>query len=187
MVCKTVTAFLPFVVHRQAADHPADVVRPGGESVVHPRQRQQILVGVACVIGTAAEHLVRYDDEVITPGGEAFQPGQNGLGGMLSCPAGAVKLVGDEVAEVFQQDGPPAGQSQTVEVERAFQRFELLLRPHFPVLFHPGGALGIPYLHGGEVIAGQAGLEHKALGVGAFAAGRAAQHQRQHPAPPCGV
>ena len=124
---------------------------------------------------------------MITPGGEAFQPGQNGLGGVLSCPAGAVKLVGDEVAEVFQQDGPPAGQSQTVEVERAFQRFELLLRPHFPVLFHPGGALGIPDLHGGEVIAGQAGLEHKALGVGAFAAGRAADDQRQHPAPPCGV
>ena len=187
MVCKTVTAFLPFVVHRQAAGHPADVVRPGGEGVVYLRQRPQILRGIAYIVGPAAEHLVRYDDKVITPGGEAFQPGQNGLGGVLSCPAGAVKLVGDEVAEVFQQDGPPARQSQTVEVERAFQRFELLLRPHFPVLFHPGGALGIPDLHGGEIIAGQAGLKHKALGVGTLAAGRAAEHQRQHPSPSCGV
>ena len=106
---------------------------------------------------------------------------------MLSRPAGVVKLIGHKVAEVFQEDGPQAGQSQMVEVERALQRLELLFGPHLPVLFHTGGALGVQDLHGGEVIAGQAGLEHKALGVGALAAGRAAEHQRQHPAPHCGV
>ena len=88
----------------------------------------------------------------------ALQPGQDGLCGVLSRPAGVVKLIGHKVAEVFQEDGPPAGQSQMVEVERALQRLELLFGPHLPVLFHPGGAFGVPDLHGGEVVPGQAGL-----------------------------
>ena len=57
------------------------MVSPGGKGIVHLRQRFQVAPGVACIVGTAAEHLVRYDDKVITPGGEAFQPGQNAIWG----------------------------------------------------------------------------------------------------------
>ena len=65
-------------------------------------------------------------------------------------------------------------------MQGAFHGFKLLGGPHFAVFFHPGGAFGVPYLHSGKIIARERGFQHKALRIFTFAAGRAAQHQRQH-------
>ena len=123
-----------------------DIVRPGGKGIVDPREGQQILVGIACIVGPAAEDFVG--------------------------------------AQVFQQGSAPGGELHLFEMERALHRGKLLSGPHFPVLCHPGGALGVPHLHGGQIIARQGRFQHQTLSILAFAAGRAAQHQCQHPAPP---
>ena len=80
--------------------------------------------------------------------------------------------------EVFSGGADYAG--DTNRYLRTLHRFKLLCGPHFAVLFHPGGTLGIPHLHGGKIVAGAGGFQHKALGVFTFAAGRATQNQRQH-------
>ena len=160
------------------------MVGPGGKGIVHLRQRFQVAPGVACVVGTAAEHLVGDHDEVRALSGQLVQSFQNGRSGIFSRPGGVVELVGGQVAQVFQQGSAPGGELHLFEMERALHRDKLLPGPHFPVLCHPGGALGVPHLHGGQIIARQGRFQHQTLSILAFAAGRAAQHQCQHPAPP---
>ena len=65
-------------------------------------------------------------------------------------------------------------------MQRALEGLKLLCSAHFAVLFHPGNALGIPHLHGCQIVPRQTAAQHKGFGVFTFAAGSAAQHQRQH-------
>ena len=66
---------------------------------------------------------------------------------------------------VLQKGGAPRGQAHRAQMQGALQRLELLFRPHPAVLFHPRGALGVPYLHRGKVIARERGLQHQAFGI----------------------
>ena len=131
-------------------------------------------------VGPAAEHLVGNNDEVFALGCKTLQPVQDGFGRVFPCSRRVVQLVGGKVAKVFQQGGAPRRQAHIVQMQGTLHRHKLLCGPHFAVLFHPGGTLGIPHLHGGKIVAWAGGPEHKALGVFTFAAGRAAQNQRQH-------
>ena len=113
-------------------------------------------------------------------GGQRIQPAQDGGRCVLSRPGGVVELVGGKVAQVFQQCRAPGGQTHRVQMQGALHGFKLLGGPHFAVFFHPGGAFGVPYLHGGKIIARERGFQHKAFRIFAFAAGGTADHQRQH-------
>ena len=168
------------MIDRDAAHHPHHCIGAGRKGVVDLRQSLQIPVGVARVVCPAAEHFVRNDDEVFTLRGQFVQTVQNGRSGGFARPGGVVKFVGGQVAEVFQQGGAPREQVHRAQMQGALQCLELLFRPHPAVLFHPCGALGVPYLHRGKVIARERGLQHKAFGVRAFSAGCATDHQRQH-------
>ena len=112
--------------------------------------------------------------------GQLGKPVQNGRSGGFARTGRVIQFVGGQVAEVFQQGGAPRGEPDGVKMQRALHGLKLLFGPHLAVLFHPRGTLGVPHLHGGEVIAGKSCFQHQRFGVFAFSAGRAAQHQRQH-------
>ena len=103
--------------------------------------------------------------------------------GRQAAAVGAVQLIGGQVAQIFQQGGALLRQADKMQVLGAFHGRKLFLCPHGAVFGHPRGALGVPHLHGGKVIARAAALHGKVLRIGAFAAGCAADNQRQH----CGV
>ena len=71
---------------------------------------------------------------------------------------------------------------QTIAV--AFAMFSAVPVPQFgwneKNMRYPGGALGIPHLHGSQIVPRQTAAQHKGFGVFTFAAGSAAPHQRQH-------
>lgn len=156
------------------------MVSPGGKGIVHLRQRFQVAPGVACIVGTAAEHLVGDHNEVRALSGQLVQSFQNGRSGIFSRPGGVVELVGGQVAQILQQRSSPGRQTDVLQMQGTLHGLKLLCRPHPPVLFHPGGTLGIPHLHGGDVIARKRGFQHQALGIPTLAAGGTAQYQRQH-------
>ena len=103
--------------------------------------------------------------------------------GFRPCTVGVIQLIGGQVAQVLQQYGAAPGQGHAVQVQRALYRGELLFGPHGAVLRHAGGALGVPDLHRRQIGARQRCAQAERLRIGAFAAGRAADDQRQH----CGV
>ena len=117
---------------------------------------------------------------MFTLGGQQIQPAQDGFCRVGSRPGGVVELVGGKVAEVLEQGRAPDGQAHIIQVQGALHRLKLLCGPHFAVLFHPGGAFGVPYLHSGKIITRERGFQHKAFRIFAFAAGGTADHQRQH-------
>lgn len=88
MVCNPII-FHSFIIDRDAAHHPHHMVSPGGKGIVHLRQRFQVAPGVACIVGTTAEHLVGDHDEVRALSGQLVQSFQNGRSGIFSRPAGS--------------------------------------------------------------------------------------------------
>ena len=73
--------------------------------------------------------------------------------GRQAAAVGAVQLIGGQVAQIFQQGGALLRQADKMQVLGTFHGSKLFLRPHGAVFGHPRGALGVPHLHGGKVIA----------------------------------
>ena len=118
--------------------------------------------------------------------GDCLDPRQHffrRLLGRQAAAVGAVQLIGGQVTQIFQQGGALLRQADKMQVLGTFHGSKLFLRPHGAVLGYPRGALGVPHLHGGQIIARQSAAQYQTLGVFAFSAGRPADHQRQH----CGV
>ena len=88
MVCNPI--IFPLLYNRPGCrTPPAPHGQPGRKGIVHLRQRFQVAPGVACVIGTAAEHLVGDHDEVRALSGQLVQSFQNDRSRIFSRPAGS--------------------------------------------------------------------------------------------------
>ncbi len=135
MVCNTI--IFPLLYNRPGCrTPPAPRHRPGRQGHCSPAPALAGSAGVACVVGTAAEHLVGDHDEVCALSANWSSP-ENSRSRIFSCPGGVVELVGVRLprssnsAVPGQADGcfPDAGDTP---------RSQTALPPAFCGAFPPG-------------------------------------------------
>ena len=137
-------------------------------------QHAQIRKGIPFIFSAAAEQLIAHHAKVGGLPVQSRQPVTDDFHRAGPCTLGVIPLIGGQVGQVFQQKRPWFLQSQSCQVQRAFQGMEAFSRPHGAVPFHPAAAFLVPHLHGGQIVPRSRAGAPQAFGVVAFAAARAA-------------